>query len=105
MDVTGGYVQNPDLPEAIRDINFEVVVNNALATVRSFNATAGSNSLYADGYLERPLEEDGEFSLELNGDIDLSTVNSFYPLEGLGIEELSGDRKSVVKGRASRGGR
>src|SRR5690625_689494 len=90
MAVTDGYVQNPDLPEAIRDINFEVVVNNALATVRSFNATAGSNSLYADGYLERPLEEDGEFSLELNGDIDLSTVNSFYPLEGLGIEELSG---------------
>lgn len=90
LAVTDGFLQNPDLPEAIRDINFEILINNDLATIRNFNANAGSNTLFADGYLERPLEEDGEFSLDLNGDIDLATVSSFYPIEDFGIENLSG---------------
>lgn len=90
MAVSDGYVQNPDLPEAIQDINFEILVNNDLATVRNFNANAGSNRFFVNGYLERPLEEDGEFSLELDGDIDLATVSSFYPIDEAGIEDLSG---------------
>jgi len=90
VEVNNGYLKNPDLPEAIRDIRFKMDVSNTFLEVAEFHARAGDNSLNGSGSIERPFEEDGLFSLEANGDVDLSTVGSFYPLDELGIEELRG---------------
>lgn len=88
--VADGFLQNPDLPQAIEDIHFEILFNNELATMSHFRARAGVNSVTASGTIERPLEEDANFSIDLDGDIDLSTISSFYPIDELGIERLSG---------------
>lgn len=90
LGVTDGFLQNPDLPEAIENINFRVLLNNDLATIEQFSAEAGVNSLSASGTIERPLETDAVFSLEIDGDVDLATVSSFYPLNESGIENLAG---------------
>lgn len=90
LGVTDGFLQNPDLPEAIENINFRVLLNNDLATVEQFSAEAGVNSLAASGTIERPLETDAVFSLELDGNVDLATISSFYPLGESGIETLAG---------------
>ncbi len=95
--VTDGFLQNPDLPQAIEDINFEILFNNSLATVSHFRARAGVNRVTASGTLERPLEEDATFSLDLDGDIDLATISSFYPIEELGIEQLAGLLKTAAQ--------
>lgn len=90
IEVADGYLQNPDLPDAIEDIFMEVEVNNDLATFRNFRARADENTITASGSLERPLEEDGVFSIELDGDVDLATVSRFYPIDEFGIEDLAG---------------
>jgi hypothetical protein len=90
IEVSDGFLQNPDLPEAIEDIHFQIIFNNDLATISDFRATAGVNSVTGSGTIERPLDEDGVFSLDLDGDIDLATVSSFYPIDELGIEDLAG---------------
>lgn len=90
VEVNDGYLKNPDLPEAIRDISFKMDVTNNLLEIAQFQARAGDNSLRGSGNIERPFDEDGIFSLEANGDVDLSTVGSFYPLDEIGIEELRG---------------
>ncbi|MEX1268235.1 MAG: AsmA-like C-terminal region-containing protein [Balneolaceae bacterium] len=99
--VEDGYLKNPDLPDAIEDISLRLTVNNELATIEEFNARADENTISASGSLERPLDEDGVFSLDFDGDVDLATISRFYPIEELGIEQLSG----LLNANASAGGR
>lgn len=90
IEVNDGFLQNPDLPEAIEDIQIDILFNNDLATINTFTARAGENSVSGSGSVERPLEDDGVFSLDFDGDINLATVNSFYPIADFGIEDLAG---------------
>jgi hypothetical protein len=90
IDVADGFLQNPELPDAIEDIILQVEVNNDLATIRRFSARAAQNTVTASGTLERPLEDDAVFSIELDGDVDLGTVSRFYPISDFGLEELAG---------------
>lgn len=90
VDVRDGYLQNPDLPDAIEDIELEITINNDLATIEHFRARADENRVSASGSIERPLEEDGLFSLEFDGDVDLATVSNFYPIEEFGVQRLGG---------------
>lgn len=90
VQVQDGYLQDPDLPEAIQNINISAAVNNELATIEQFSAEAGENHLRGSGRIERPLEEDAVFTLDATGDINLATVSSFYPIDEVGIERLSG---------------
>lgn len=95
--VSDGYIQNPDLPEAIEDIHFDLIFNNELATIRNFSAVAGVNSITGSGEVTNPLEDDARFSMDLNGDVNLNTISSFYPIEDLGIENLAGLLKINAK--------
>lgn len=88
--VEEGYLQNPDLPEAIEDIQFEIRFNNDLATVQNLNARAGTNSITGSGEIIDPLEENTTFSLEINGDMNLNNVGNFYPIGNFGIDDLAG---------------
>ena len=88
--VADGYLQNPDLPEAIEEIRFEILFNNDLATIQNLHARAGVNSITGSGEIVNPLEENAAFSLDIDGDINLNTVRNFYPIADLGIDELAG---------------
>lgn len=88
--VEEGYLQNPDLPEAIEDIQFEIRFNNDLATVQNLNARAGTNSITGSGEIIDPLEENTTFSLDINGDMNLNNVDNFYPIGNYGIDDLAG---------------
>ncbi|WP_069130551.1 AsmA family protein [Rhodohalobacter halophilus] len=101
VDVADGYLQNPDLPDAIQDIIIQAEINNDLATIRNFQARAGDNTVTMNGSVERPLENDAVFSLELDGDVDLGTVSRFYPIEEFGVEQLAG----ILEASANANGR
>lgn len=101
MEINDGYLKNPDLPQAIRDIVLNLEVNNDLATIREFRATAADNTVYLSGTLERPLEEDAVFALTIDGDVDLSTVSNFYPISDLGLDDLSGILRADVTANGS----
>ena len=90
VNVSNGYLQNPDLPDAIEDINLSLTLNNELATLSEFSARAAQNSLTASGTVERPMDDDAVFSIAFDGDVDLATVSRFYPIEELGVQNLQG---------------
>ncbi|PWN05376.1 AsmA-like C-terminal region-containing protein [Rhodohalobacter mucosus] len=101
VEVNDGYLKNPDLSEAIRDIILNLEINNELATIREFRATAAGNTVYLSGTLERPMEDDAVFDLTVNGDVDLSTIGNFYPISDFGLEDLAG----VLQADATANGR
>jgi len=88
--VADGYIQNPDLPDAIEDIHFEILFNNDLASIQNLRARAGINSITGSGEVVNPLEDNATFSLDINGDMNLNTVGNFYTIGDLGIDELAG---------------
>lgn len=90
VNVSNGYLQNPDLPDAIEDINLSLELNNELATLSEFSARAAQNMITASGTVERPLDDDAIFSIAFDGDVDLATVSRFYPIEDFGVQTLSG---------------
>jgi len=90
VNVSDGYLQNPDLPDAIEDINLSLELNNDLATLSEFSARAAQNMITASGTVERPLDDDAIFSIAFDGDVDLATVSRFYPIEDFGVQTLSG---------------
>ncbi|MEX0771348.1 MAG: AsmA-like C-terminal region-containing protein [Balneolaceae bacterium] len=90
MNVNEGFVQNPDLQEPIQKISFLLTANNDRLELERFSAEAAGNGIRASGILDRPLDEDSPFSLELEGNVDLATVSRFIPLSDFDIEELSG---------------
>ncbi|MDX1617854.1 MAG: AsmA-like C-terminal region-containing protein [Balneolaceae bacterium] len=99
VTVANGYLKNPDLPQPVEEIQIRLKAGNRLVTVESFEARAGANFLTANGKLEQPLEADGPFSLDLQGDLDLSTVENFYSLAEFDVERLAG--KLNVSAKAS----
>ncbi|MEX2363228.1 MAG: AsmA-like C-terminal region-containing protein [Balneolaceae bacterium] len=90
LTVNDGYLKNPELPDAIENIQIQLSANNDLVTIQEFQAIAAENLISGSGTVERPLEEDGVFSVKLNGDVDLATVSRFYPIEEFDIRELRG---------------
>ncbi|MFW6157411.1 MAG: AsmA-like C-terminal region-containing protein [Balneolaceae bacterium] len=90
LSVTDGYLKNPDLPEAIQDIQIAAEFSNEQLEISRLDARAGDNMLAGTASMDRPLEEDAPFTLDLQGDLDLSTIESFYPLEEFNLEELAG---------------
>ncbi|MFH5884908.1 AsmA-like C-terminal region-containing protein [Halalkalibaculum sp. DA3122] len=101
IDVTDGYLKNPDLPEPIQDIRLQASASNELITLETFEATAGSNQISASGKLEQPLSDEAPFSAKINGDVDLGTVEQFYPLGEFSIDQLGGTLtvNAVANGR------
>ncbi|WP_340106187.1 AsmA family protein [Rhodohalobacter sp. 8-1] len=90
VNVSDGYLKNPDLPDAIEDINLSLTANNEIATISEFSARAAENSVTASGTVERPLDDNAVFSIAFDGDVDLATVSRFYPIEEFGVQDLRG---------------
>lgn len=99
MKVTDGYIKNPDLPQPIQNIQLSAKATNDLLTVDKLQAKAGENNLSANGKLDKPLEDNGNFNVDLDADVNLSTVKDFYDISQFDIQQMSGRFK--VKGKAS----
>lgn len=102
IQVENGYLKNPDLPQAIENIQLNAKASNELVTIEKLNAKAGSNALTGNGSLENPLEENGAFSFSVNSDIDLSTISSFYDIGQFKIDEMGGQMNLEATGQGNR---
>ncbi|MDZ7681855.1 MAG: AsmA-like C-terminal region-containing protein [Fodinibius sp.] len=98
ITVTNGYLKNPDLPQPIQNIQLSATAANNLLSVDKLTATAGENNLQANGTLENPLEDSGDFSIDVDANINLATVRSFYDISQFDIEQMGG--QLVVNGQA-----
>jgi len=99
MDVTDGYVKNPDLPQPIQNIQLSAKANNDLLTIEKLQAKAGENKLSANGKLTKPMEDNGSFNINLDTDVNLSTIKNFYDISQFDIQQMDGQLK--IKGQAN----
>ncbi len=90
IEVNDGFIQNPDLPQPIENINLEAQATNDLITIATLSANAENNRLSGSGTLNDPLEEDGTFVFDFITDLNLSTLHQFYDISTFDIEEMSG---------------
>lgn len=90
INVTDGYVKNPELPDPIQNIQLAANATNELLAVETLTADAGENTITANGQLTNPMEENGEFSVEMQGDVNLATISRFYDIGQFDIEQMSG---------------
>lgn len=103
LGVTDGYFKDPDLQEPIHNIRIRALFTNEKLTVDSLYAQAGSNVIQASGALTNPLGDNGRFSADVNGNVDLGTVSQFYPIGNMSIEALKGKliMKAHINGKTS----
>jgi len=87
LNVNNGYFKYPDLPKAVENINIKTTVSNpggdADATVISaprFDLTLGGNPVHASLKMRTPVS-DPDIDGKVKGEIDLSSIKDFYPLE------------------------
>lgn len=102
MRVTDGYLKNPDLPDPIQNIQLSANASNELLSVETFSAEAGENTLEANGQLTNPLEENGEFAVTVNGNVNLATISRFYDISEFDIEQMSGQLAVDGEAKGSR---
>lgn len=88
--VQDGYLKNPDLPQAIENIQISARATNELVTIENLSAKAGSNNITGSGSLANPLSENGVFNLDFKGNVDLATVSEFYDISQFDIEQMGG---------------
>jgi len=98
IKVTDGYVKNPDLPQPIQNIQLSANASNDLLSVDNLTAQAGENNLKASGSLANPMKENGNFTVDMDGDVNLATISQFYDISQFDIEQMSG--QLTVEGQA-----
>jgi len=90
-NIKDGYLKDRSLPTAIENINLDFTATNERIEILDLRATAGLNSLVADGVITNPLEQDiSDVSLNLKASLDLATVSDFYDMSVHGVEQMSG---------------
>lgn len=94
LAVKNGYFKYPDLPSSVEKINIETNISNpgtntdaTLIDISKFEMTMGNNPVSARMKLKTPVS-DPDIDGQIKGEIDLSSVKNYYPLEE--GENLSG---------------
>jgi hypothetical protein len=85
MAVTDGYVQHPDASKPIRNIRLDLSATNAHVRVGTLTAEAEANRVSLAAEIVNPLSSDGRVALSARADVDLATVESFYPISKHGV--------------------
>ncbi len=87
LSVDNGRFKYPDLPKAVENINIKADISNPGAdadatriNISTFDLTLGGNPVHAGMKVKTPVS-DPDIDGKIKGEIDLSTVKDFYPLE------------------------
>lgn len=94
LNIADGELQYPDLPKGIENINLDARIYNASSDYRQMNLDVPKAKFVLDNepvelsLYAKQLLLDPWLDLKVKGDLDLSKVPSYYPLEG--VNELNG---------------
>jgi hypothetical protein len=88
--VKDGYIKNNELPQAIEEIQLSFIADNNQISIQTFEAKAAQNTMSVTGTLSEPLEDNPGYDLNIDADIDLSSIASFYAIGDFDIEQMAG---------------
>lgn len=90
VTVKDGYVKDNELPQAIEDIQLSFIADNNQIAIQTFEARAAQNTVSITGFLLGPLEENPGYDLNIDGNIDFSSIESFYAIDNFNLEQMAG---------------
>lgn len=111
LAVDDGIFQYPNLPKAVSNINLQANIKNpggvadqTIIDVSVFNLTLGNNPVTSSLKIKTPVS-DPDINAKINGELDLTSVKDYYPLErgnelsGIFVADitLSGKLSSIEK--------
>ncbi|MBC5774591.1 hypothetical protein H8S95_11010 [Pontibacter sp. KCTC 32443] len=103
LKIINGFFKYPDLPQAARNINVDMRIdnkdgnpNNMVVNVRQLHLDLGKNPVDAKVLIEglEPMKVDGN----IKANIDLTEMTKVYPIEGMalrGLLKVDADAKGV----------
>ncbi len=77
-----GSLRYQDLTESIRNIQVEAVAQQDRIIIQSLGMEAAGNSLTVSGSVRHPFDTSRTVDLDTGLNLDLSTLNRFYPVTG-----------------------
>src|SRR5699024_12343195 len=75
INVSNGWLKDPDLPEPIEHVQISSQATNEQIMIDKFSAQAGENSLSATGLLIHPFEDTARYSIDLVADEYPTPIN------------------------------
>lgn len=82
LRLTNGFFKLPDLEEPVTDVQVQLNATQAIIQIASLNANAAGNTLTLSGSIRNPLDENrASFDVRSTLDLDLATVQRFYPID------------------------
>ncbi len=93
LKVDDAQFQYPDLPESVRDINIDLLVDNpdgvldnTLLDIKKFNMDFGGNPIKASAKIDGLSKS--KINAEILADLDLAALNTAFPIEGLDMKGI-----------------
>lgn len=99
ISVEDGFLKYPGVESPIDNIQIRMEAGNELITISQLSAEAEVNTISVTGNIFNPLEDDASFDLNTLLNLNLATVERFYPLNGMqlsGLLNLDGNAQGVV---------
>ncbi len=108
LNLEDGFVQYPDLPKSIQDININVIINNkggsadnTISEVKQFHFKLGSNPFDASMLVKTPISN-AQFKGGIYGIVDLESLKEAIPLDSFDIKgivdadiTINGDMRTI----------
>lgn len=86
VEVDNGFLKHDQAELPIESVRIKALLTNALISVGELSARAGPNTIDMSGEIRDPLEDRARFEFRTQIDMDLGTVESFYPVSDLGVQ-------------------
>lgn len=86
LRVEDGFLRHPQAEKPVEQVFIALEANNQRVELRQFSALADGNTLRLQGAVADPLGDNPSFTLDADMNLDLATIESFYPVSELGVE-------------------
>lgn len=97
LRVEDGFMRHPQAEKPVENVFISLTATNSLVEIARFSANADGNNVNLSGRIVEPLSDDPSFNFDGELNMDLATIESFYPISELGVE-LRGRMAMVANG-------
>lgn len=85
--VEDGFMKHPQASKPIESVQIALIANNNIVEITQFSAHADGNRVSLTATIDDPLGDNPAFNLDSSLNLDLGTIESFYPVSAeFGIE-------------------
>jgi hypothetical protein len=86
IQVQDGFLKHPEANKPVDQVAIDITATNQRVDITRFSAQAEGNQIRVEGYIDEPMGDDPVFRLMADASVDMSTIESFFPVSEFGVE-------------------